>query len=311
MYLLQAIEDFCSYLRIERSLSANTVSAYKSDLMQLASFAAGSDSNADSLLQELPLECITKELIESALARGVQNNISKRSQARALSSYRAFMRFLKMEGYIQENPLTSIESPKPGRYLPEVLSVEEVFRILNSINRGEANGTRNRAIIELLYSCGLRVSELVNLRIKDLFFKEHFIRVVGKGNKERLVPICDAAIEQIEYYLPQRWQLIQERRGAKRRADEEVLFLNRNGGRLTREMVFIIVKEAAAAAGIEKSISPHTFRHSFATHLIENGADLRVVQEMLGHASILTTEIYTHVSSATWMNDILLHSPLK
>lgn len=313
MDLLNAIEDFCKYLRIERSLSPNTISAYRSDLMHLLEYVRSKDSlpDSDSLAQRPSLELLDGKLVQQMLAEGVDKGISKRSQARRVSCLRSFVKYLKMEGALAENPLSAIESPKPGRYLPEVLSVEEIFAILEKIPLGEPNGVRNRAIVEMLYSCGLRVSELVGLRLGDLFFKEHFIRVIGKGNKERLVPLCDSAIERVNDYIPIRWQTLQDALAAKRKPSRDLLFLNRNGGGLTREMIFIIIRECARNAGIKRRISPHTFRHSFATHLLENGADLRAVQEMLGHSSILTTEIYTHVSSASWMNDILSHSPLK
>ena len=192
------------------------------------------------------------------------------------------------------------------------MSVEEILSIFDSIDLSTYEGLRNRAMLEMLYSCGLRVSELVNLRLTDLFFKDAFVRVVGKGDKQRLVPVYDKAIEAVKNYMSARWELVQRytERGMKPE-DKETLFLNRRGRKLTREMVFIIVRRQAEAAGITKKISPHTFRHSFATHLVENGADLRVVQDMLGHSSILTTEIYTHVSSKSWQRNILDHHPLN
>ena len=297
-----AITDFCTYLKLERSLSPNTISAYRSDLNEFFTFINEKHGQGTGKFS------VDSEHIREFLEEKAGRNISKRTQARQLSAIRMFFKWLELT----DNPCDKVDSPKIGRHLPQVLSVEEIERILNSFDLSTENGQRNRTIIELLYSCGLRVSELVSLRLGDLFLHEGFIRVIGKGNKQRLVPIGEAAIRAINNYIPQRWQIICSCRQSKRRTriDEDILILGRRGRALTRIMVFLIIKEAAEKAGISKEISPHTFRHSFATHLIENGADLRAVQEMLGHSSILTTEIYTHVSTAQWHRNILEHHPM-
>lgn len=302
------LNDFVSFMRLERALSENTVDAYRSDLEQFFDFL-GSPEKYGSGLPPLsdPSEADDKYLSEF-LDIEFYKGISKRSQARKISSVRAFYRYLESEN----NPCDSIESPKLTRYLPDVLSVNEIVAILDSVELTSYEGVRNRAMLEMLYSCGLRASELVNLRLGDLFFKDSFIRVMGKGDKQRLVPVCDKAMEAVNNYIPERWGLVQHcmEKNVKQ-VDNEILFLNRRGGKLTREMLFTIVKRQAEKAGITKRISPHTFRHSFATHLVENGADLRVVQDMLGHSSILTTEIYTHVSGKKWQRNILDHHPLN
>src|SRR5574344_47080 len=330
----EAIHDFCGYLKIERSLSRNTIAAYQSDLELLRAFLVCKYPDNVTLAGS-PSE-VTQEMLEEFLSEEYANGISMRSQARRISSIKAFYKYLEMIADSEAvSPTSKIDTPRMSRYLPTVLSVEEVFAILDSVKLDTPEGVRNRAIIELLYSCGLRVSELVNLRRQDLFFKEQFIRVIGKGDKQRLVPIGEPAIEAINNYIPYRWTIVKNSESAnmhggkhllksgsankktgrvgvtnsaKGRA-EEILFLNRRGGKLTREMIFMMMRKQAAAAGITKVISPHTFRHSFATHLVENGADLRVVQDMLGHSSILTTEIYTPISSHQWMKDILSHHP--
>ena len=210
---------------------------------------------------------------------------------------------MEIEGRIQVNPTDTIDPPKISRHIPVVLSVEEIDRIMNSVDLSEPEGHRNRAILEVLYSCGLRVSELVSLRISDLFFDEAFIRVIGKGDKQRLVPIGEPAMQAVELYLSQ------SRRAYVSKKAEDILFLNRRGGKLSRQMIFLMIKSQCEKAGITKEISPHTFRHSFATHLVENGADLRAVQQMLGHESILTTEIYTHIDSRKWQDGIIKYHP--
>ena len=229
--------------------------------------------------------------------------MSKRSQARVISSIKSLFRFLEDEGVVKENPCDMLDAPKMQKHLPSVLSVEEVTAILNSVDLSKPQGHRNRAILEMLYSCGLRVSELVNLRISDLFFDDGFIRVIGKGDKQRLIPVGEPAVKAVGLWMDIRrhWPVV--------RGCEDCLFVNRRGRKMTREMVFLIVKEQAEVAGIHKEISPHTFRHSFATHMVENGADLRVVQEMLGHESILTTEIYTHIDTRKWQETILKFHP--
>lgn len=316
------IFDFKTYLRLERALSENTVAAYISDIVLLR-------NNVEVLPHN-----ITKEHIAGFLAVEFEKSSAKRSQSRRVSSLRAFFNYIQMQkdaipdslfsGWV--NPMLGIDTPKISRYLPDVLSFEEVESILSSFNLSTPEGIRNRAIIEVLYGCGLRVSELVDLTISDLFLKEGYIRVVGKGNKQRLVPVGEYAISAIDNYLPVRWEILAKAgknrgRHIEGRSSRQInkfvtesnntLFLNRRGGRLTRVMIFTMIKEQAVAVGISKKISPHTFRHSFATHLVENGADLRVVQQMLGHESILTTEIYTHISTQQWMKDILEHHPQR
>lgn len=287
--------DFRDHLKLERSLSPHTIAAYLSDVRKYF----------DVLRQEgtAPADA-TLDPIVRFLQEQVDAGVTKRTQSRITSSVKALYRFLDTEGKLQENPCDKLESPKINPYLPAVLSVEEVFSVLASVDLSKPEGHRNRCMLEVLYSCGLRVSELVSLKISDLFLDEQFIRVFGKGSKQRLVPISGPAIRAIRLYREIRDA------GPVQKAAEDILFLNRRGGKLTREMVFHIVKQQAAAAGIRKNVSPHTFRHSFATHLVENGADLRVVQEMLGHESILTTEIYTHIDTRKWQETILKYHPV-
>ena len=281
-------EDYQSYLKIERSMSRNTVASYCSDV--------------DKLLKACPC---APDLISSDDILGYlqsRKGISKRSQARLLSSFRSFFGWLVLEGMINDNPCDKIDSPKLGRYLPDVLSVEEVTAIIDSVDTGSWTGLRDKAILETLYGCGLRVSEAVGLKISGLYFTDGFIRIVGKGNKERIVPVGDMAVEALKNYL--------EVRPLPEDAEsDDLVFLNRFGKSLSRVSMFKMIKTQALLADIRKEISPHTFRHSFATHLIENGADLRVVQEMLGHESVVTTEIYTHIDSSTWHKNVLEHHP--
>ena len=281
------VSDFRSYLRLERSMSENTINSYISDIRKLNDFVPVSET--------LSSEDIS-EFIESQQNCG----ISKRSQARMVSAFRTFYKFLELEGYIKTNPTDRIGTPKLSKYIPVVLSLDEVESIISAVDLSDPLGHRNKAILETLYSCGLRVSELVELKVSDLFFDESFIRVTGKGDKQRLVPVGEPAKEAILHYLKQTSRLF---------AKEDTLFLNRRGKKLSRVMVFNIVKNHAAKAGITKTISPHTFRHSFASHMVENGADLRAVQQMLGHESILTTEIYTHIDAKKWEREILKHHP--
>lgn len=269
-------------------MSRNTVSSYCSDVEKFMSFVGGEVRTAG------PRE------IETFIGN---DKISKRSQARRLSALKSFFKWLMMEGMIEENPCDMTDAPKLGTYLPDVLSVEEVEAVMEAIDTSTHLGLRDRAIIETLYGCGLRVSEAVGLRISNLYLDEGFIKVQGKGSKERLVPIGDMAADAIMAYLEVRKNFPYDRN------NDDVLFLNRYGKSLSRVSMFKTVKTAVLLAGIRKEVSPHTFRHSFATHLVENGADLRVVQEMLGHESITTTEIYTHIESATWHKDILEHHP--
>ena len=310
------IKEFADHLRLERSLSKNTVSSYCSDLKIFASFL---ESKGIRSFEEVSSKDVGAFISEKF------SGSSPRSQSRMLSALKALYRFLKIEYGFDGNPLETIDTPKLTRRLPDVLSVEEVDKILDTCNLSTYEGQRNRAMLELLYGCGLRVSELINLKISDIFFKEQFVRITGKGNKQRLVPIGEFALSAVENYKRVRWECLQNAKNSatsspnlgkikhktKLSESDDILFLNRRGGKLTREMVFTIVKNAASQAGIKKDVHPHTFRHSFATHLVENGADLRAVQDMLGHESILTTEIYTHVSSKQWMKNILDHHPQR
>lgn len=296
------IKGFRTYLRLERGMSLNTYNSYGSDVREFASWLA-SEPGPGIKLEKTAGENI-RQYISSRIDPDGGQVITGRTQARILSSLRSFFGWLQTEGIITENPCDGIDAPKIGRYLPAVLSVDEVNDIMNSVDQSKWGGVRDRAILELLYGCGLRVSEVSDVRISNVYLQEKFVRIVGKGNKERVVPMGDPAAEAITAYLAVR----PEPAGAD---SEDILFLNKSGRQLSRISVFNMVKKQAMLAGITKEISPHTFRHSFATHLIEGGADLRVVQEMLGHESILTTEIYTHLDSTTWQNDILKHHPRK
>lgn len=282
------LSDYAYYLKVERAMSPRTASSYLSDLEHF--FAA---VPADPRV-------VTSADLVAYLER--RSDLSKRSQARLVSAFRSFFGFLVMEGDRKDNPADAVDTPKLGKYIPAVLSVEEVTAIMDSVDLRQPSGPRDRAILEVLYGCGLRVSEAVSLRLSQIYSKEGFVRIVGKGDKERLVPLGEMASAALAAYLPVRPEPALP-------AFDDVVFLNRSGRPLSRVSVFNLVKKQAMLAGIHKEISPHTFRHSFATHLIENGADLRVVQEMLGHESILTTEIYTHIDSSTWQEAILSHHP--
>lgn len=283
-------KDFEYYLKIECAMSPNTVASYISDLTAFFS-AVGKD----------PKDVLPEDII-SYFAE--TTTLSKRSQARVLSSLHSFYKWMIMEGEMTDNPSDAIEAPKLGKYLPAVLSVEEVDRLIAAVDLDSAFGKRDRAMLETLYGLGLRVSELISLRISSIWTEQGFVSVIGKGDKQRLVPLGGMARDAIRDYL--------EVRGpAADRESSDILFLNRFGRALTRVAVFKMIKAYAMKAGISKEISPHTLRHSFATHLIENGADLRAVQEMLGHESILTTEIYTHIDSSTWQRNILDHFPQR
>lgn len=287
---MNLLKEYRSYLIIERAMSHNTVASYCSDVEK---FLASIESEASD---------VTSEDVESYLRN--RSALARRSQARILSSLRSFFGWMVVEGIIADNPCDKVDQPKIGVYLPDVLSVEEVTAVIDSVDMSTWQGVRDKAILEILYGCGLRVSETVGLRISDLFFDDGFIRVIGKGNKERLVPVGDMAIRAVEDYLA--------RRPESYDADsDDLLFLNRFGRSLSRQSMFKMIKTQALLADIRKEISPHTFRHSFATHLVENGADLRMVQEMLGHESITTTEIYTHVDSSTWHREIIAHHPRR
>ncbi|MDR3134162.1 MAG: site-specific tyrosine recombinase XerD [Prevotellaceae bacterium] len=290
-----AIDDFETYLRLERSMSNNSIAAYLRDVKQLQLFcrSAAGLSPTD----------ITRQVIEKFLERTYPSDSNKRTQARTLSGIKAFYKFLMLENRIETNPTELVEAPKLGVYLPDVLSVAEIELLIAAVDASRPDGHRNRALLEIMYGCGLRVSEAVTLRRSDLFFNDGFIRVIGKGNKQRLIPVGQCAVDEVNRYLRQR---ATQKIIAKY---EDILFLNRCGKALSRSMVFRIIKGLAVKAGLTKKISPHTLRHSFATHLIENGADLRAVQDMLGHESILTTEIYTHLNRKHWQSTILKYHP--
>ncbi len=278
----QALQDFQYYLRIERGLSENTITNYSQDLTRLIDF-----------LEKHSIHLSPIQIDENTLRKFIFDTakmVNPRSQARIISGLKSFFNYLIFEDYRTSNPMELIESPKIGRKLPDTLSTEEIDSLLSAIDLSKPQGERNRAMLETLYGCGLRVSELVNLRLSDLFFEEDFIKVVGKGNKQRFVPIGSLTQKYIDLY---RKQVRVHQKIQPEEAD--ILFLNRNGKRLTRAMIFTIIKRLAEKAGLQKNISPHTFRHSFATHLLEGGADLRAIQQMLGHESITTTEVYMHV----------------
>ena len=284
------LKDYTYYLRLERNMSPHTVDGYVSDVREAL------PSLGDDIA-----EVNTEDILGYLSQRG---DLSKRSQSRLLSALRSFFDWTVSEGWRKENPCDGISSPKLGRYLPAVLSVEEVTAIMDSVDLSTPGGIRDRAILEVLYGCGLRVSEAAALRVSDVFLKEGFVRVIGKGNKQRLVPLGEMAAQAVMQYLDVRGEPADTE-------SEDILFLNRFGRGLSRVALFNLVKKQSLIAGVRKEISPHTFRHSFATHLIENGADLRVVQEMLGHESILTTEIYTHIDTSTWQASILSHHPRR
>jgi len=283
-----------TYLQLEKSLSPHSVEAYSDDLKKLIDFLqAVGKKPEDATLDDL------QEMISGLHEIG----ISPRSQARIVSGIKSFYRFLSLEKHIEHDPTELLESPKIGLKLPDFLTITEINDIIGSIDRSLSEGQRNRAILETLYSCGLRVSELIGLRFSDLYLDEGFIKVEGKGRKQRLVPISPVAIKEINLYLPDR-NLIPVKKGF-----EDVLFLSRRGTALSRIMIFHIVKVQTESAGIRKTVSPHTFRHSFATHLLEGGANLRAIQQMLGHEKIATTEIYTHLDRDFLRSEILEHHP--
>ena len=277
------LTDYEYYLRMERAMSPNTVASYCSDIQK---FLAVCEVDADKVQPDDILQYLS-----------TSKKVSERSQSRFLSALRSFYDWMQIEGYMSENPCDRVDMPKLGVYLPSVLSVQEVEAVINSIDRSDWIGSRDKAILEVLYGCGLRVSEAVGLRISGLYLDEGFIRIIGKGNKERLIPLGDMACNAVRAYLDVRPQPADPQ-------SDDLLFLNRFGKSFSRVSMFKLIKKQALIAGVSKEISPHTFRHSFATHLVENGADLRVVQEMLGHESITTTEIYTHIEAATWQKDI-------
>ena len=288
------VRSYVRYLKLQRNMSANTLDAYQRDLLKLLDF-----------LKSEGKDVLDVELTDlQTFAAGLHDvGIGPRSQCRILSGVRSFFRFLQLDGYREDDPSELLESPVLGEHLPEVLSTEEVDALEASIDLSKPEGHRNRAIIEVLFSCGLRVSELVNLKLSNLYLEEQYVRVMGKGSKERLVPISERAICELDFWFADR-NLLNIKTG-----EEDYVFLNRRGAHLTRTMILIMIKRQAEEAGIRKTISPHTLRHSFATALLEGGADLRAIQALLGHESIGTTEIYTHIDMTTLREEILQHHP--
>ena len=291
------IAAFKTYLRLEKSLSTNSIDAYVHDIEKLVQFLDYTNVGLGATQSKT-------EHLRNFLKWVNELGMSATSQARILSGLHSFYKYLLLENLIHTDPTELVDAPRIGRKLPDTLSKEDVEILLEGVDRSTPEGERNRSMLETLYSCGLRVSELVNLKISDIFPKEAYIRIIGKGNKERLVPIGRTALKHIELYKQSVRHLIEVTKG-----EEDILFLNRRGSRLTRVMVFTIIKNLAQKCGVKKTISPHTFRHSFATHLVEGGADLRAVQEMLGHESITTTEIYTHIDRTFLTAQILKYHP--
>ena len=289
------VNDFENYLLLEKGLSENTVLAYVKDVEKLQNYIEELNKKVDELQYE-DLNGFVGALFDIGL--------NARSQARIVSGVKQFFEFLILEDYLKRNPAELLQPPKIGRKLPEVLSLEEIDQMMAQIDLSKNEGHRNKAILETLYCCGLRVSELCDLKLSQIFIREGFIRVIGKGNKERLIPLADSVMIELDLYFLSMRKQVEIARG-----DEDFVFLNRRGKQLTRVMIFTIIKDLAQKAGIRKNISPHTFRHSFATHLLEGGANLRAIQDMLGHESILTTEIYTHVSSQAQREAILKYHP--
>lgn len=285
---------YVRYLKLERNYSPNTIEAYVHDLDYLINFIKG---------EGLAIADVRLSHLETFAAAIHEFGVSATSQARILCGVRSFFRFLVLDGVLADDPAELLESPAVGEHLPEVLTTEEVDRMEASIDLSKWEGQRNRAIIEVLFSCGLRVSELVNLRFSDVSLNDKFLRIVGKGSKERLVPISDAALREIQLWLFDR-NLMKVKPG-----EQEYVFLNRRGAHLTRTMILIMIKRTAEEAGITKTVSPHTLRHSFATALLKGGANLRAIQEMLGHENIKTTQIYTHIDITTLRDEILNHHP--
>ncbi|WP_010420994.1 site-specific tyrosine recombinase XerD [Anaerophaga thermohalophila] len=293
----QEVNGFKNYLKVEKGLSDNSIHAYITDLLKLVQFLK--EKGYDVSPEQVKLDHL-KEMMEWVNDKG----ISPRTQARIISGIKSFYKYLLIEEKVDKDPTALLETPKVGRKLPEILSVEEIDTIINAVDTKKPEGQRNKAILETLYSCGLRVSELIDLKISNLFFESGFVKIEGKGSKERLVPISTKAIKEINLYLSE------YRRNLRIHPDhEDILFLNRRGKKLSRVMIFTIIKNITRKLGLEKNISPHTFRHSFATHLIDGGANLRAVQEMLGHESIITTEIYTHLDKEYLKNTIIQYHP--
>ena len=292
----QAIKDYKSYLKIERGLSLNSIVSYENDTLSLKNYIL------DNKIKESPIEC-TPDTVNSFIYNFSKKN-SPRSQARKISGLKSFFKFLVFEGYSKSSPMSNIESPKLGRKLPDILNVEEISQMISSINIKEKFGQRNKTIIEILYGTGIRVSELIELKISNIFFKENLIRVLGKGDKERFVPIGLKAKKSIIDYInnDRKYQKIEE-------SSNDILILSKYGKKITRHMIFTLIKNISKKSGITKKISPHTFRHSFASHLLKNGADLRTIQLILGHENITTTEIYTHLDSKHLLNVMKKYHP--
>ena len=294
----QAIEEYKSYLKIERGLSMNSISSYENDVISLKDYLL------NNKVKESPTEC-SPETINSFIYNSSKNN-SSRSQARKISGLKSFFKFLVFEGYLKTSPMSNIDSPKLGRKLPDILNVEEISKMINSIDEKENFGQRNKTIIEILYGTGIRVSELIELRISNIFFKENIIRVLGKGEKERFVPLGIKAKKSINDYINTKRSLqkVEE-------SSNDILILSKYGKKLTRHMIFTLIRNISKNCGINKKISPHTFRHSFASHLLKNGADLRSIQLILGHENITTTEIYTHLDSKHLLTIMKKYHPRK
>lgn len=294
----QAIKDYKSYLKIERGLSLNSIMSYENDIISLKNYIL------DNKIKESPIEC-TPDTVNSFIYNSSKKN-SPRSQARKISGLKSFFKFLVFEGYLKSSPMSNIESPKLGRKLPDILNVEEISQMISSINIKEKFGQRNKTIIEILYGTGIRVSELIELKISNIFFKENLIRVLGKGDKERFVPIGLKAKKSIIDYInnDRKYQKIEE-------SSNDILILSKYGKKITRHMIFTLIKNISKKSGITKKISPHTFRHSFASHLLKNGADLRTIQLILGHENITTTEIYTHLDSKHLLNVMKKYHPRR
>lgn len=290
------IYDFLNYLKIERGLSQNSIDSYMRDVTKLASFVESLENPCSPIY-------ISSEIIQQFIY-DASKKINARSQARLISGLRSFFDYLVFEDYRQDNPTDLIESPNITRKLPDTLEKEEIDDLIAAIDLSHPQGERNKTIIETIYSCGLRVSELINLQLSDLFFDDGYIKVLGKGNKYRFVPIHRTTINQLTFYINEIRSQI-----TPKKEDEDIVFLNRRGKRLTRQMIFIILKELAQKINLKKSIGPHTLRHSFATYLLKNGADLRVIQQLLGHESITTTEIYVHLDTSYLKEVVELHHP--
>lgn len=308
---VELLEEYSSYLRIEKGVSENTIKSYCSDISAFFIHCGTPpvEVSAEDILAYLGQRMDSAagsggpKSTGAGKSRKKEGGVSKRTQARMLSALNSFFDWMVLEKYRDDNPCEKVEFPKMGRWLPDVLSVEEVEAIIDSVPVDNWMGKRDRALLEVLYGCGLRVSEASSLKVSDLFFKEGFIRVIGKGDKQRLVPVGEPAQEAVISCL--------ESRREPAPGCDDYIFLNKDGRPLSRVSIFNMIKRQAMAAGIRKEISPHTFRHSFATHMIEAGADLRAVQEMLGHESIMTTEIYTHIDSSIWQKTVLDHFPYK